>query len=139
MKPATDPIARVLVVDDERPVAISLVAILEAAGYRAVSAFDGEEALFTAQQFRPDCVVSDVCMPGCSGIEMAMQVLKNLPNCRILLISGRASSNDLLRRAADVLHFELLEKPITPEDLLAHVAALLGNNAGTQGGAAKAS
>ncbi len=125
MKATTSPVARILVVDDERPLAISLVAVLESAGYRAVSAFDGEEALFTAQQFRPDCVVSDVCMPGCSGIEMAVQILKNLPNCKILLISGRTSSNDLLRRAAKIANFELLEKPIDPKELLAHVAALL--------------
>jgi DNA-binding response OmpR family regulator len=83
--------------------------------------------VFTAQQFRPDCVVTDVVMPGRNGIDTAVAIVKSLPECKILLLSGRASADELLRSAARGLRWELLEKPISPEELLAHIAALLGN------------
>jgi CheY-like chemotaxis protein len=127
------PRAKVLVVDDERAIATSLVSILEGAGYRAVSAFDGEEAVTTAQQFKPDCLVTDVVMPGRNGIETAISILKSVPHCKVLLISGQQSASELLRNQRGELRAELLPKPITPQELLGHVAALLRTEIGHKG------
>lgn len=117
---------KVLVVDDERAIATSLATILERNGYRALSAFDGEEAVFVAEQFVPDCLVCDVVMPGIDGVETALAITHILPNCKVLLISGQARCLDLLEKAPCVgFDFELVAKPIEPDHLLRRVAALL--------------
>lgn len=55
---------RVLIVDDERSVAETLLMILQGEGYEAASAYNGSAALQKIEFFTPDCVISDVIMPG---------------------------------------------------------------------------
>jgi len=59
-------------------------------------------------------------MPGMNGIEMAITIRDLFPLCKILLFSGQAATAELLADAKDRGYdFELLVKPIHPEDLLA--------------------
>ena len=110
---------RVLVVDDERVIADTLVAILRAAGYEATAAYDGDGGLSECKSCVPDLVITDVIMPGMSGIEMAIQVRLSYPECKVLLFSGQAGTADLLEKARRSGHdFELLAKPVHPADLL---------------------
>ena len=55
---------RVLVIDDEKNLADTLVWILERAGFEATAAYDGESALQRLDAFQPDAVISDVIRPG---------------------------------------------------------------------------
>ncbi len=111
---------KVLVVDDECPIADSLASILDLQGYDAMTAYSGMEAVETARQFRPDLIISDVMMQGLNGIEAAILIRSFLPGCKILLISGNATTLDLLEGARERGHeFDLLSKPIHPTDLLA--------------------
>jgi CheY-like chemotaxis protein len=65
-------------------------------------------------------------MPGISGIAAAIEMRKQSPACRVILFSGQTSTADLLSEARKQGHqFEVLEKPIRPEVLLAQ---LLGHN-----------
>jgi CheY-like chemotaxis protein len=58
-------------------------------------------------------------MPGMNGIGLCAIIEKKYPRCRILLFSGQASTNELLTKARDEGHtWELLPKPIDPEELL---------------------
>jgi CheY-like chemotaxis protein len=114
----------VLVVDDEQVIADSLAAILRQAGYVAAVAYDGQTALAKCKSFRPDLVISDVVMPGMSGVEMAVLIKEILPSCKILLFSGQATTRDLLEQARQSGHdFDLLSKPIHPTELLAKLAS----------------
>ena len=61
---------RVLIVDDERRVANTLVMILEREGYGAASAYNGAAALQKIESFIPDCVISDVLMSGMNRIRV---------------------------------------------------------------------
>src|SRR5262245_62631411 len=80
---------------------------------------DGKSAAKWAEMVRPDAVVTDVLMPGLNGIETAKEIMKLLPNCRIILFSGQAASTDLLAKArAEGYAFEILAKPINPDVLL---------------------
>lgn len=116
---------RVLVVDDEMLIASTIAAILNENGFEAQAAFSGEEALATARVFRPDILLSDVLMPKMSGVELGMQLSKELPEARILLFSGQAATMELMRRAeAEGYRFELFPKPIHPEDLIARLKLL---------------
>lgn len=129
--PATDPqqplppqatSAKVLVVDDEHIIADSLAAILHSKGYDASAFYDGESALDACQSAVPDCLISDVVMPGISGFDLAVKVRQRFPHCRILLFSGQASTVDLIESHRSTgQRFELLTKPVHPNDLLARL------------------
>jgi len=113
----------VLVVDDESTIADTLTEILKLKGYAAMPAYDGESAMESALLMPPELLISDVILPGMSGIELAITVRRVFPDCKVLLFSGQASTNDLLTSAKNQgHHFSLLTKPIHPTDLLARVS-----------------
>lgn len=110
---------RVLVVDDEKLVADSLSAILQRFHYDAVPFYDGETAIEAARRQCPDIVLSDVIMPKLNGVETALKIRELCPRARVVLLSGNAATADLMERARSEGHeFELLAKPIHPDELL---------------------
>jgi CheY-like chemotaxis protein len=111
---------RVLVVDDERVIADTLAIILNQHGYDASAVYTGTSAVERARALRPDLIISDVIMPDMNGIEAAIHIRDFLPSCKILLFSGQAATADLLESARAQGHeFEILAKPVHPQDLLA--------------------
>jgi CheY-like chemotaxis protein len=111
---------RVLVVDDERVIADTLATILNQNGFEASAVYTGAEAVARARVSRPDLVISDVIMQDMNGIEAAIRIRQSLPGCKILLFSGQAATADLLEKARTQGHeFEILAKPVHPQDLLA--------------------
>jgi CheY-like chemotaxis protein len=115
----TNTTGTVLVVDDERLIADTISAILTEHGFITFKAYSGEEAVRLAAKVEPDIVLSDVLMPIMSGIQMAILIKESLPATRIVLLSGQAATAELMRQAAAAGHnFELLAKPIHPEDLV---------------------
>jgi CheY-like chemotaxis protein len=111
---------RVLVVDDERVIADTLATILNQNGFEASAVYTGAEAVVRARNSRPDLVISDVIMQDMNGIEAAIRIRQSLPGCKILLFSGQAATADLLEKARAQGHeFEILAKPVHPQDLLA--------------------
>src|SRR5260370_24613994 len=92
--PVTKP--RVLVVDDERRIADTLVIILNQNGFDASAVYTGTDAVDRARSSRPDLVISDVIMPDMNGIQAAIPIPNILPACRILLFSGQAATADTL-------------------------------------------
>jgi CheY-like chemotaxis protein len=111
---------RVLVVDDEHVIADTLAIILNQAGFDASAVYTGTDAVDTARTERPDLIISDVIMPDMNGIEAAIHIRAFLPTCKILLFSGQAATADLLENARARGHeFQILAKPVHPQDLLA--------------------
>jgi DNA-binding NtrC family response regulator len=110
----------VFVVDDEAVIAQTLATILNQAGFQA-SAFDHpEKAIAASAELTPALLISDVMMPGMTGVQLAIHFRRSHPECKVLLFSGQASTADLLERArAEGYDFELLSKPVHPADLLA--------------------
>src|SRR5277367_2277582 len=84
----------VLVVDDEAVIADTLAVILEQSGFMAMVAYDGRSALEMADLIPPDLLLTDVVMPGMSGVDLAITVRQTLPNCKILLFSGQSATVD---------------------------------------------
>jgi CheY-like chemotaxis protein len=113
---------RVLVVDDEKVIADTLVQILNLSGFVSTAAYSGEYAVEIARTTRPHIVISDVIMSGMSGIETAIRIRQCVPDCKVILISGQASAPNLLEKAqAAGYFFEILSKPIHPAALLNHL------------------
>lgn len=116
---------RFLVIDDEKFVADSLAMILQGEGHEAFAVYDGGGALEKIKTFIPDCVISDVIMPVMNGIEVCSAIEQRHPKCQILLFSGQASTSELVAKARAEGHaWELLPKPIDPEELLAKLATI---------------
>jgi CheY-like chemotaxis protein len=114
---------RVLVLDDETIIADTLAAILSLNGYESAAVYRGEDAVERSRSFRPELVIADVVMPGMNGIEAAIAIRKMLPACKILLFSGQAATADLLQEARRSGHdFDILSKPVHPDELLAKIS-----------------
>jgi len=110
---------KVLVADDEKVIADTLAIILNQNGYDASAVYTGTAAVERARSIRPDLVISDVIMPDMNGIDAAIKIRGFLPGCKILLFSGQAATADLLEDARKRGHeFEILAKPVHPQDLL---------------------
>jgi DNA-binding NtrC family response regulator len=119
-------LAVVLVVDDERVIADTLSIILSKNGFAPMTAYDAETALELAAVVPPDLLLTDVAMPGMNGIDLAIAIAASIPDCKILLFSGQASTVDLLDRARhEGHHFNLLTKPVHPTDMLKRIAECL--------------
>lgn len=120
---------RVLVIDDERHVADTLVMILKMSGWEAAAAYDGKAALQSIDSFRPRIVISDVIMPDMNGIEVCKVIQSKYPACHIFLSSGQAATNDLIAEAQRKgFDWELLAKPVEPHELLAKLEPLARQN-----------
>jgi CheY-like chemotaxis protein len=116
----------VLVVDDERIIADTLSMILARSGFSTLTAYDGLVGFEIAQRAKPDLIISDVVMPGMTGVELAIAVTQMIPACKILLFSGQAATVDLLKDARNIGHdFTTLTKPVHPTDMLKRVAECL--------------
>jgi DNA-binding response OmpR family regulator len=113
----------VLVVDDEGVIADTLAVILGQAGFMAMVAYDGQSALELAKIVPPDLLLTDVVMPGMTGVDLAIALTRALPGCKVLLFSGQAATADLLGEAG--VDFTVLAKPLHPTDLLARLSETL--------------
>lgn len=112
-------------IDDEKYIADTLVMILKQSGREAAAAYDGKAAVERADTFRPTVVISDIIMPGMNGIETCKNIQAKFPACHVFLFSGQAATNDLVREVWEQkLRWELLAKPIEPEELLVKLDSL---------------
>ncbi len=110
----------VFVVDDEKVIADTLALILKQNDYDAKPFYSGESAMQEGEVSPPQLLISDVAMPGMSGVDLAIYFRRRYPGCKVLLFSGQANTTYLLNKADEDGHpFEILNKPIHPADLLA--------------------
>jgi CheY-like chemotaxis protein len=114
---------RIFVVDDQFVIASTLALILCHKGFDAMSFHAPLDALEAARTQVPDLLISDVVMPQFSGIELAIRIQEQCPDCKVLLFSGLAATADLLLQASERgHHFEVMSKPVHPTDLLRRIA-----------------
>ncbi|HYM22665.1 MAG TPA: response regulator [Vicinamibacterales bacterium] len=119
------PRPRILVVDDEPPMCTLLERVLSEAGYDAVSATSGPDAIELMKTRGPFAlVVADVMMPGMTGDELVMQLRRAEPDLKILYLTGYVDR--LFEKKEHLWEDEaFLEKPTKPEGVLEAVSLLL--------------
>ena len=116
----------VLIVDDERVIADTLSMILRKNGFSTLTAYDGKRALELASVTSPELLISDVVMPGMTGVELAIAITHMIPACKVLLFSGQAATADLLENARNAgYNFTTLLKPVHPTDMLRRISECL--------------
>jgi CheY-like chemotaxis protein len=118
----------VLVVDDEKVIADTLSIILSRNGFFVQTAYDAASALELSEIIPPDLLLSDVMMgPGMDGTQLAMEMTRSCPDCKVILFSGHAATQDLLARASGLGHrFTVLAKPLHPAELLERIDDCFG-------------
>lgn len=117
----------VLVADDEEKIARMVGTYLEANGFRAVLAHDGERALSLFRELGPDLCILDINMPGLDGLEVAREI-RRTSNVPIILLSARTDETDRvvgLELGAD----DYVPKPFSPRELVARARAVLRRSA----------
>ena len=122
----SDPATQIFVVDDEPVIASTLATILQMNGFSAKFFTSPLEALAAARSKAPDLLISDVTMPGISGIDLAMKMRAQYPKCKILLFSGHPATPALIEDARVQGHeFHLLFKPLPPAELLLEIGKMV--------------
>ncbi|MCL4214035.1 MAG: response regulator [Gemmatimonadales bacterium] len=121
-----DSAGRILLVEDELPVREQLIRLIDVLGYSSIavpSAADAR-AVLAAEAASVDAVITDVMMPGETGVEFATWLRREHPGLPILLISGHTGAA-LDREARATEGFDLLRKPFTSAELSERIKAML--------------
>ena len=119
----------VLLVEDDPPVRRLARRALEGAGYRVLEAADGDSALRLAQSALLDLVVTDVVMPGMSGVELADRIAATHSGVPVLFVSGYADDAAEAHRLRGEGR-ELLGKPFRPQQLVDSARRMLAASRG---------
>jgi CheY-like chemotaxis protein len=120
--------ARILYLDDEEPLVFIMKRMLERLGHEVAGFTNAEAALaeFGAAPASFQLVLSDMSMPGMSGIDFATAVLRLRPEALVVIASGYMEPKDAERaKAAGVSH--CIRKPNTLDEMRDMVTALLPN------------
>jgi putative nucleotidyltransferase with HDIG domain len=110
------PKARILVVDDEASIR-ELCSRILGRNYTVSVAGDGPTALAMARAQVPDLVLTDIRMPGISGLEAARQIIAEAPDVSVVVMTG-FNDFDNLRETVKLGVNGFIMKPFTPDDLL---------------------
>ena len=118
--------AKVLIVDDEPNIVVSLQFLMKKAGFETSVARDGDEALLEVERFRPDLVLLDVMMPRRDGYEVCQQLRSSGWNdLKIVMLTAKGRQTEVtkgLALGADAY----VTKPFSTSDLVDTVTRLLG-------------
>ena len=128
-------IARVLVVEDEAPLAQLAAKYLERDHHEIRIVTDGLHAVAQAREFHPDVVVLDLGLPGIDGLEVCRQV-RQFSDCYIIMLTARDDEVDKLV-GLSVGADDYLTKPFSPRELAARVKVLLRRPRGAATGTAQ--
>ena len=118
---------RILVVDDECLVADTIGLIFRKHGFDARVAYSAKDALSCARSFSPDLLLCDIAMPQRSGLELMADFSRELPGCRVLVLTGQYSNLGRIREQSSRLRrlTRVLTKPCNPSDLLREAGQVL--------------
>ena len=108
--------AKILITDDEKIVRESLLHWFEEDGYNVEVAVSGEEALAKFEKGKYDLVLTDMKMPGLSGLELLQKIKEIDENCIVILITAFASVPSAIKALKDGA-YDYVTKPIDPDEL----------------------
>lgn len=128
---------RILIVDDDPVYTKSTVAVLEAHGYQAASAQNGDEGLAKMKESKPDLVLLDVMMDWVlDGVSVSREMMKEAELRQIPIIMVTSIRDSEYRGTFpqdEYLHIDSwLDKPWSPEKLISEVKAVLARHHGRQ-------
>ena len=120
--------ARILVVEDDPAVRLSLGLTCQKEGFEVAEAADGSEALAELARGRPDLVLLDLMLPGLSGFDVCRELRQRDQNLSVIILTARGDEVDKvvgLELGAD----DYITKPFSPRELIARIRAVLRRSA----------
>ncbi|HIF3981431.1 TPA: response regulator YycF [Listeria monocytogenes] len=126
---------KILVVDDEKPIADIVKFNLNKEGFDVYCAYDGDEALELVEEVQPDLILLDIMLPGRDGIEVCREVRKKY-DMPIIMVTAKDSEIDKvigLELGAD----DYVTKPFSNRELIARVKANLRRHSQVSSNAAE--
>ena len=117
----------ILVVDDDDPVRVMLARLLRTQGYNVLQAANAAEARKLIEGEAPDLIISDIVMPGESGIEFRRYVSERWPDLPVILISGYSAEGPA-EFAARTANTVFVQKPFAADQLLTLVERTLAGH-----------
>lgn len=119
------PVHKILVVDDSRTELHHLAELLRRQGFEVATADNGDQALLSLAENRPDLLLLDVVMPGKNGFQLTRTITRDpqFAGLPIILCSSKNQETDRLwgmRQGAK----EYVTKPVKPEELLAKIRSI---------------
>ncbi len=118
---------KILIVDDEPNIVISLEFLMKKEGFEVAVAADGEEALACVTSFAPDLILLDVMMPKKSGFEVCEALRADPAHARLQIVMLTAKGRDTEVAKGMALGADAyITKPFSTKDLVAKVKEMLG-------------
>ena len=108
---------QILIVDDEKMIVENISLCLQKEGYRAVGAYNGDEAIRFFEQHRFDLVLLDISMPGMNGYEVMERIYGLDGEVLVIIITGYASIESAVR-ALKIGAWDYFKKPFEYADLI---------------------
>ncbi len=117
---------KILVVDDEQDLVKLIRYHLEKDGYKVITAYNGDDALFLTRKERPELIILDLMLPGIDGLEVCRKLKadQELARPAIIMLTAKGEEADItmgLKLGAD----DYMTKPFSPKELVARVQAVL--------------
>src|SRR5437016_8235174 len=115
---------RILIIDDERPILITLEALLQRHGYQVDTAPNASQGLKLLKTKSPSLVLLDLQLPDAEGLEMLDRIKTELPDMLVIILTAHDSLHNAIesiKRGA----YHFISKPYAPEELLSLVEKAL--------------
>jgi len=120
-------VPRILIVDDDPANREGLSLLLGQENYQVEGVASGEEALERLEKSSAEVIITDLFLPGMSGIEILKQVKENAPLTNVILVTGKASAESAVEAMKEGA-FDYITKPVNIEHLKVQVAKALEKN-----------
>ena len=119
--------AKILVIDDEAPIAVMIKKMLEKAGHEVEIAINGYEGLILFDKFHPELLITDIVMPEKEGLELIFELRRKNPELKIVAISGdgRFQYQGYLTSAKHLGANMVFQKPLDHKEFMKSISELL--------------
>ena len=117
--------ARILVVDDEKNIRLTVAQCLEPQGYTVQTAIDGLDGLSQLAEYNPHLMLLDLQMPGMNGIEVLARAKELKPDLNVIMVSAHGNVENAVE-AMKLGAVDFIQKPFTPKEIRELVSRVLG-------------
>lgn len=115
---------KILIVDDEPNILLSLEFLFKKEGYQVLIARDGEEALDIIENQIPELIILDIMMPKVDGYQVCSHVKSHYPSTRVIFLTAKSKQKDM-QKGLDLGADLYLSKPFSTKEIIAHVKSIL--------------
>ena len=125
--------ARILIVDDEKPISTLLAQTFEQEGHEVANAFDGIDCMNKMATFQPDVVIMDIMMPKLDGVDTTRLIRRNRSYANTIIVALSAKSDEETRERMKQAGANLfMRKPFVIAKLVDRVSTMLKMRSGSR-------